>query len=100
MKTKLLLTLLSILILPTTYEVTGYCLNKNLMASGRQVYSGAVACPAFLKLGTKVIIKGREYVCQDRMHQRYRNGNYIDIWFENCADAIKWGRRKLEVNLI
>lgn len=79
------------------YEITGYCLNQQPMASGKKVYDGAIACPAFLKLGTKVQIKGREYVCEDRMHRRYRNGNYIDIWFEDCAEALKWGRRKQEV---
>lgn len=70
------------------------------MASGRQVYSGAVACPGFLKLGTKVIIKGREYVCEDRMAKKYRQGNYIDIWFLSCDEALKWGRRKVEVNIV
>jgi hypothetical protein len=39
---------------------------KCLMASGRSVYEGAVACPRSLKLGTYVEINGRVYVCEDR----------------------------------
>lgn len=37
-----------------------------LMASGKRVYEGAVACPYFLKLGTKVRIWGRTFTCEDR----------------------------------
>lgn len=81
------------------YEITGYCLNQQPMASGKKVYKGAIACPAFLKLGTKVEIKGRTYTCEDRMGLKYRDGNYIDIWFEDCQDALNWGRRKIEVKL-
>jgi hypothetical protein len=36
------------------------------MASGKIVYEGAVACPRNLKLGTKVIIDGKTYTCEDR----------------------------------
>lgn len=79
------------------YEITGYCLNQQPMASGKKVYKGAIACPGFLKLGTRVEIKGQEYICEDRMALKYRDGNYIDIWFENCQDALNWGRRKVEI---
>lgn len=77
------------------YEITGYCLNQQPMASGKKVYKGAIACPGFLKLGTRVEIKGQEYICEDRMALKYRDGNYIDIWFENCQEALNWGRRKM-----
>lgn len=82
------------------YQVTGYCLNKNLMASGKKVYKGAIACPAFLKFGKKINILGNDYVCEDRMALKYRNGKYIDIWFENCQDAINFGRKTILVNII
>lgn len=76
------------------YSITGYCL-KGVMASGKQVYNGAIACPTFMKLGTKIKIQGQEYICEDRMAKKYRNGNFIDKWYSSCSDALKWGRKKL-----
>lgn len=54
----------------TQYSYADSCHNvvngKCLMASGKPVYEGAVACPYFLKLGTKVRIHGKVYTCEDR----------------------------------
>lgn len=89
------------------YEITAYCLNKNPMASGLMPYDGAVACPRNIPLKTKIIITTgiyplidfKKYTCEDRMALKYRNGNYIDIWFEDCPTALNFGRQELLVNI-
>lgn len=54
----------------TQYSYEDSCHNvvegKCLMASGKPVYVGAVACPRNLKLGTEVQIEGETYRCEDR----------------------------------
>lgn len=39
---------------------------KCLMASGKEVYEGAVACPSFMRLGAIVVIAEQQYTCEDR----------------------------------
>lgn len=87
------------------YEVTAYCLNTNPMANGKKVHNGAIACPAFLPFGTKVIINhdkliDNEFICEDRMAIQYRHGKYIDIWVENCDVAMDFGRNKILVEIV
>jgi len=54
----------------TQYSYADSCHNikqgKCLMASGKPVYVGAVACPRFLPLGTKIEVDGSTYRCEDR----------------------------------
>lgn len=54
----------------TQYSRADSCHNirngKCLMASGKEVYVGAVACPKFLKLGTVITLHDQEYTCEDR----------------------------------
>lgn len=47
--------------------------------------------------GTKVVIEGKEHVCEDRMARRYRDGEYYDIFMESKAMAYKHGRQVLNV---
>jgi len=70
------------------------------MASGKKVYPGAAACPEFLEFGTKVEIEGKIYTCEDRMHKRYRDKWYFDIWMPEKAYAYEFGRQLLEVKII
>lgn len=63
------------------------------MASGKTVYSGAVACPRDIKLGTKIEINNKIYTCEDRMNKRYKNN--VDIFMWSKADALEFGRQKL-----
>jgi 3D (Asp-Asp-Asp) domain-containing protein len=71
--------------------------DPNLMASGRRVFEGAIACPSWLEFGTIVEINGRQYVCEDRMNIRYRNGNYFDIFLYSYQEAKQFGRQSLPV---
>lgn len=64
------------------YKRNGLC----LMASGKPVYVGAVACPNTLRLGTKIMIGDKTYTCEDRYAQRLdkmRGLPTIDVFVEN-----------------
>ena len=68
-----------------------------IMSSGKRVYDGAIACPRWLELGTRVEILGRVYTCEDRMNIRYNN--HFDIMMWEYQDAIDFGRRTLQVKI-
>jgi len=72
----------------------------NITANGETTNQGTIACPSNLPFGTRVEIKGEQYICNDRMAKRYRNGNYFDIWVPSREIAIAHGRQKLEVKVI
>jgi len=71
-----------------------------IMASGRRVYEGAIACPAWLSFGTIVEISGRQYVCEDRMNIRFRDSNRFDIWKTSKQAALTFGIQKAYVDVI
>ncbi len=73
--------------------------NPNLMASGKWVYEGAIACPAWLPFGTIVEIQGKQYICEDRLATRFRTGNYFDIFMFDYQLAREWGRRQIPVTI-
>lgn len=81
-----------------TAIITGYCLLGG-MANTQKVHSHSVACPAYLPFNTKVIINKKAYYCHDRMDLKYRNGNFFDVWYPNCDDALNFGRQKLKVTI-
>lgn len=68
------------------------------MASGKEVYDGAVACPPELKFGTKVAIKGKVYVCEDRMAKKF--SQRFDVWMPSREDAVQWGKQELAVQVL
>lgn len=71
------------------------------MASGKKAYIGAAACPRHIKLGTKVIISGLPFTCEDRTAKRY-DGRY-DIFMgygkQAHTNAIIFGKRTLTIEL-
>ena len=67
------------------------------MASGRTVYEGAIACPSRFEFGTRIMIDETIYTCEDRMANRYRDGNYFDIWMGSKGDALQYGKQSLSV---
>lgn len=87
-------------------EVTAYTASVDetdasplIMASGKMVYLGAVACPRNIDLGEKIEIKGLGvYTCEDRMNIRYTNN--FDIFMLTKAEALKFGRQKMEYKII
>ena len=75
--------------------------SPTIMASGKKVYDGAIACPARYEFGTKIEIDGMGiYICEDRMNERYRYTNHFDLFMWNYDEAIKFGRKELSFNQI
>jgi 3D (Asp-Asp-Asp) domain-containing protein len=70
------------------------------MASGKTVYRGAIACPSRLEFGTRVVIQGHIYTCDDRMNARYREDNNFDIWMTSKAEAYQFGKQILDVTIV
>ena len=70
-------------------------------ASGVKAHIGGAACPRKIKLGTKVEINGKTYICNDRTAKRY-DGRY-DIFMgygqEAYTKALKFGKQTLEVRI-
>lgn len=66
------------------------------MASGKEVYKGAIACPSKYAHGTKISIKGMgTYTCEDRMAERFRNSEHFDIYMETKEEAFSFGRQTI-----
>lgn len=68
-----------------------------ITANGDTVGQGTIACPIRYKFGTIVEIQGIRYKCNDRMHERYRQGNYFDVWVPETQQAINLGRKNVEI---
>jgi 3D (Asp-Asp-Asp) domain-containing protein len=86
-------------------EVTAYSPSKDetddspfITASNRRVFDGLVANNC-LPFGTKVKIGDRIYEVWDRMNKRYGCENF-DIFFWTKKEALKWGRKKMWVEII
>lgn len=73
--------------------------SPSIMASGKKVYKGAIACPRALSFGSIVEIKDMgKFVCEDRMNIRYKNN--FDIFMESKDEALSFGRKTLEYRII
>lgn len=56
------------------------------------------ACPSRYEFGTKFLIDDKVWICQDRMAERYRDGNYFDLfYYDDLESAYRFGRQTLEV---
>lgn len=66
-------------------------------ASGERAIQGVTIAADTNKLpfGTEVYINGNKYIVHDRGGAV--NGNRIDIYFDNHAEASKWGLQEVEV---
>ena len=69
----------------------------DIMASGKKVYEGAIACPSSIPFGVLIEIDGELYVCEDRTHPRYEGT--FDILMFSKVEAINFGRQKKEVKI-
>jgi len=93
---------------PATTKITGTVTAYNAeecqtdsrpreMASGKEVYIGAIANNC-LKFGTLVEIDGETYTVEDRMNRRYNCDNF-DIYMESRAEAVKFGRQAKNIKI-
>lgn len=81
------------------YRLSHYCL-QGIMASGRNVYSGAVAADSIHKLGDKLFVQELGIVIvEDRFAEDYR-AKRLDIWVSSCSYAIQMGVKYAEVSSI
>lgn len=89
-----------------TFRTTAYCACVSCSEGwGNQTATGVPARPnhtiavdpKVIKLGSKVVIDGKEYVAEDTGGAI--KGNKIDIYFANHAEAMKFGVRSKEVYL-
>jgi len=71
-----------------------------VMANGKEVSEGMIACPSKYTFGTKIEVEGNVYECADRMAKRFRDGNYFDLYMDDIESAKKFGRRQLEFRVI
>lgn len=89
-----------------TFRTTAYCACVSCSEGwGNQTATGVPARPnrtiavdpKVIKLGSRVVIDGKEYVAEDTGGAI--KGNKIDIYFANHAEAMKFGVRSKEVYL-
>jgi 3D (Asp-Asp-Asp) domain-containing protein len=71
-----------------------------IMASTKEVYEGAMACPSKYAFGTKIKVGGKTYTCEDRMAKRFRDGEYFDIYMADQDKALGFGRQQLTYETI
>lgn len=78
-------------------RVTAYALTGT-MASGKQVYFGAAACPRAIPLGTFVEIGTLgDFKCEDRT--ALKNDGTFDIWAGDYDSAIQFGVQHLSITI-
>lgn len=87
-----------------TYTATAYCpcskccgKSDGITASGVKATAGRTIAADTKKLpfGTSVYINGHKYTVEDRGGAI--NSNRIDIYFDTHAEALQYGRRKVEL---
>jgi len=79
---------------PTIYQCDS---DPNIMASGKEVYEGAIANNC-LPFGTIVEIGKETYIVEDRMNRRY-NCDYFDILMWDYQRAKNFGRQEKSIRV-
>lgn len=70
-----------------------------VMASGKMVYKGAIACPRGIAFGSVIEVRGGgKFVCEDRMNSRYEN--HFDIFMLTKTEALQFGRKVMEYRVL
>jgi 3D (Asp-Asp-Asp) domain-containing protein len=85
-----------------SFSATCYCL-RGKTATGGSVRRGIVAAdPRILPLGTRISVSGSShsgtYLVADT--GGVIKGRIIDIWVPSCAEAIRFGRKKVTVTIL
>lgn len=68
-------------------------------ASGSQVQAGTMAAN-WLPFGAQVRIGHTMYTVHDRMNERYNDKYVVDVWQPSHTDAMSWGARVVEVEIV
>lgn len=89
-------------VLATAYCGCSQCCGKSdcITASGTRATEGRTiaADTRILPIGTHVLIGGNEYIVEDTGSAI--KGNRIDVFFDSHSDALKFGTRYLEIEVI
>lgn len=88
------------------YKVTAYCSciqccgkTNGITASGTQATANhTIAAPSTFAFGTQVVINGVTYTVEDRGGAI--QGNRIDVYMNSHAEALQWGVRYLNVEVL
>lgn len=88
------------------YKVTAYCAcmsccgkTNGITASGTQATANrTVAAPRTFAFGTQLVINGQTYTVEDRGGAI--TGNRIDVYMDSHSEALAWGVRYLNVEVI
>jgi 3D (Asp-Asp-Asp) domain-containing protein len=70
-----------------------------ITASGTVVRRGVVATN-FLPIGTRLKIGEDVFTVEDRMNAKYNGKKIIDIWHPTTKEAIAFGAKKLEIEIL
>jgi len=82
-----------------TLYVTAYISTGNPCANGQYpTVNHTVAIPRIYPLNSKVEIDGKWYVGEDRLNKRFTNR--VDMFVNNRAIAIKWGKQQKQVTIV
>lgn len=85
---------------PQKFVATAYALKGKHTAVGADTRRGIVAVdPKIIPLGSKLFIKGYGYGIAADTGEAIR-GNRIDLFFESYKDALKWGRKTVDVYIL
>jgi len=71
--------------------------DPTIMASGRTVYEGAIACPSWFDFGDKAEIDGESYTCEDRTATKH-DGRFDIMMFSEWS-AKQWGKQIKDVKI-
>lgn len=87
----------------TQYTSVETCPNHQCQtASGRYIDAtdtDVIACPRKYKLGSRVIIDGKEYICEDRLSEKYPLR--WDIWAgDDYYSAIQFGKQRKKIIIL
>ena len=90
----------------TYYDSCLKCCGKadGITASGVKAHAGTVACN-WLPFKTRLLIDGKSYIVEDRgaksiFGDRKHHKKRVDIWTEHHSEALKYGRKKVDVQII
>jgi 3D (Asp-Asp-Asp) domain-containing protein len=92
----LLIILCSVTAYTASYEECGK--TDGITASGVKATEGRTIACDFLEFGTQVVILGQTYVVEDRIGSGHPSK--IDVYMESKEEALKFGRRQLEVEIL
>lgn len=92
----LLIILCSVTAYTASYEECGK--TDGITASGTKATEGRTIACDFLEFGTQVVILGQTYTVEDRIGSGHPSK--IDVYMESKEEALKFGRRQLEVEIL